>query len=46
MICELAGRTDIPVFAGASRPLVRKLVTAEYVHGKTGLNGPSCPIRL
>ncbi len=43
MICELAGRTDIPVFAGAARPLVRKLVTAEYVHGKTGLNGPVLP---
>ena len=43
MICELAGRTDIPVFAGAARPLVRTLVTAEYVHGKTGLNGPVLP---
>lgn len=40
MICELAGRMDIPVYAGAERPLVRKLVTAEYVHGNTGLNGP------
>ena len=43
MICELAGRTDIPVFAGAARPLVRTLVTAEHVHGKTGLNGPVLP---
>jgi purine nucleosidase len=43
MVCELAGRIDIPVFAGAERPLVRKLVTAEYVHGKTGLNGPVLP---
>ena len=42
-ICELADRPDIPVFAGAIRPLVRKLVTAEYVHGKTGLNGPDLP---
>ncbi len=40
IICELAGRPDVPVYAGAERPLVRKLVTAEYVHGKTGLNGP------
>ncbi|MCI5077931.1 nucleoside hydrolase [Oricola sp.] len=39
-VCELAGRTDVRVFAGASRPLVRDLVTAEYVHGKTGLDGP------
>lgn len=40
IVCELAGRPDMPVFAGASRPMVRPLVTAEYVHGKTGLNGP------
>ncbi|MGE4612333.1 MAG: nucleoside hydrolase [Paracoccaceae bacterium] len=43
IICELADRRDIPVYAGAIRPLVRKLVTAEYVHGKTGLNGPDLP---
>ena len=42
-VCELAGRTDIPVFAGADRPLRRALVTAEYVHGVTGLNGPPLP---
>ena len=42
-ICELAGRPDIKVFAGAIRPLVRHLVTAEEVHGKTGLNGPDLP---
>jgi purine nucleosidase len=42
-ICELAGRPDIKVFAGAIRPLVRSLVTAEEVHGKTGLNGPELP---
>ena len=42
-ICELAGRPDVKVFAGASRPLVRPLVTAEHVHGKTGLDGPDLP---
>lgn len=42
-ICELAGRPDIPVYAGAVRPLVRALVTAEHVHGETGLNGPVLP---
>ena len=42
-ICELAGRPDQKVFAGASRPLMRKLVTAEHVHGKTGLDGPDLP---
>ncbi|PZO65589.1 MAG: nucleoside hydrolase [Paracoccus denitrificans] len=43
VICELAGRTDIPVFAGADRPLTRALVTAEHVHGKTGLDGVDLP---
>ncbi|TRD19780.1 nucleoside hydrolase [Palleronia caenipelagi] len=43
MICELAGRPDIPVFAGADHPLVHTLVTAEHVHGKTGLDGPDLP---
>ena len=31
-ICDLAGRTDMQVFAGLDRPLVRPLVTAEHVH--------------
>ena len=43
VVCELAGRTDIRVFAGCDRPLRRKLVTAEYVHGKTGLDGIALP---
>ncbi|WP_299748843.1 nucleoside hydrolase [uncultured Tateyamaria sp.] len=43
IICELAGKTDVPVFAGCDRPLGRDLVTAEHVHGKTGLDGPSLP---
>lgn len=43
MICELAGRPDLPVHAGCDRPLVRRLVTAEHVHGKTGLDGVSLP---
>ena len=42
-ICELAGRPDIKIFAGAIRPLMRELVTAEEVHGQTGLNGPQLP---
>jgi purine nucleosidase len=42
-ILELAGRSDIPVHAGAERPLRRKLVTAEHVHGSTGLDGPDLP---
>jgi purine nucleosidase len=42
-ICELAGKSDIKVFAGAIRPMVRPLVTAEHVHGRTGLDGPDLP---
>ncbi|MFV0243784.1 MAG: nucleoside hydrolase [Qingshengfaniella sp.] len=42
-VCELARRRDIPVFAGADAPLVRDLVTAERVHGKTGLDGHDLP---
>ncbi len=43
IICELAGRADLPVFAGCDQPLRRNLVTAEHVHGRTGLDGPSLP---
>ncbi|KRS14398.1 nucleoside hydrolase [Roseovarius atlanticus] len=43
MVCELAGRRDIKVYAGCDRPLDRDLVTAEHVHGKTGLDGPDLP---
>lgn len=42
-ICELAGRPEIKVYAGAIRPLLRPLVTAEHVHGRTGLDGPVLP---
>lgn len=42
-VCELAGRRDIKVAAGAARPLMRPLVTAEHVHGKTGLDGIDLP---
>jgi purine nucleosidase len=43
IICELAGRPGMKVFAGCDAPLRRKLVTAEHVHGKTGLDGPQLP---
>lgn len=43
IICELAGRRDMKVFAGEAAPLSRPLVTAEHVHGKTGLDGPQLP---
>ncbi len=40
LVCELAGRRDMKIFAGCERPMVRDLVTAEMVHGETGLDGP------
>ena len=40
VVCELAGRTDMPVYAGCEAPLWRPLITAEHVHGGTGLDGP------
>ena len=43
IVCELAGKVDVPVHAGCDRPLGRELVTAEHVHGKTGLDGPDLP---
>ncbi len=40
IVCEAAGRTDVPVYAGSAAPLARPLITAEHVHGQTGLDGP------
>lgn len=42
-LLELAGRRDVPVYAGAEAPLTRSLVTAEHVHGMTGLDGHEFP---
>ncbi|WP_416882353.1 nucleoside hydrolase [Marivita sp.] len=43
IVCELAGKPETLVFAGCDAPIARKLVTAEHVHGKTGLDGPTLP---
>jgi purine nucleosidase len=40
---EVAGRPDVPVYAGAGRPLVRDLVTAHYVHGDDGMGDSGLP---
>jgi len=40
IITEMAGREDIDVYAGCDAPLSRPLITAENVHGATGLDGP------
>ena len=42
-VLELAGRAQIPVAAGAGRPLVREPRVAAEVHGETGLDGPDLP---
>ena len=42
-LLELVGRTEIPVYRGCERPLVRPLMTAEYVHGPTGVDGAVLP---
>ena len=42
-ILELAERQDVKAFAGAEAPLARPLLTAEYVHGKTGFDGYDMP---
>ena len=34
-VCELAGRLDVPVYAGCARPILRPLATAERVHRET-----------
>ncbi|HSF13983.1 MAG TPA: nucleoside hydrolase [Vicinamibacteria bacterium] len=50
LMCELARRTDVAVYAGCPRPMLRPLVTAESVHGREGIDGadihePSLPLR-
>jgi inosine-uridine nucleoside N-ribohydrolase len=42
-VLELAGRTDIPVYAGADAPFVRERDVAAHVHGESGLDGPDLP---
>ena len=39
LMCDIAGCREVPVFAGCDRPMVRELLTAEKVHGKTGIDG-------
>jgi purine nucleosidase len=39
IVRDWANRTEVPVYAGCPRPLVRDLITASHVHGETGLEG-------
>ena len=39
MMCDIAGRTDMRVYAGCDKPLELEAITAEYIHGNTGIDG-------
>lgn len=39
IMCDIAARQDVPVFAGCAEPLVRAAISAEYIHGETGIDG-------
>ena len=50
IICNIAHRNDMKIYAGCSKPMIRELVTAEKVHGSTGIDGveifePQLPLR-
>ncbi len=42
-VLEFVDRGDVPVAAGAARPLLRDPFVAAYVHGESGLEGPDLP---
>ena len=42
-ICQLAQREDVPIFAGCPRAMLQPPITAEHVHGTTGLDGVVLP---
>ena len=45
-VCSLIGKTNIPIFSGADKPLNYDLVTAAHVHGKSGLDTDGEPIEI
>ena len=45
-ICSLIGKTNIPIYGGSNKPIVFDLVTADHVHGKSGLDIESSPIQI
>jgi purine nucleosidase len=45
-VCTLIGRTDINIYSGSDKPLKYELVTAEHVHGKSGLDIESSSIEI
>jgi purine nucleosidase len=50
MMCDIAQRHDMRVFAGCDRPMTLEPITAEYIHGDTGIDGvevfePATPLQ-
>ena len=45
-ICSLIGQSNIPIYSGAEKPLIYDLVTAEHVHGKSGLDNDGENIKV
>jgi purine nucleosidase len=39
MMCDIARRRDMAVYAGCDRPMQIDPITAEYIHGNTGIDG-------
>ena len=39
MMCDIAGMTDLPVYSGCAQPMLREPITAEHIHGGTGIDG-------
>jgi purine nucleosidase len=42
-ICAMVDRSDVPVIAGCDKPLVKRAVLADHVHGETGVQGLVLP---
>ena len=45
-LCEVAGRPEVPVFAGSARPLLHAAPDAAYVHGNDGFGDVGYPAAL
>jgi purine nucleosidase len=42
-VATIAGITNVPIAAGADRPLERAVEVAESIHGESGMDGPALP---
>lgn len=50
MMCDVAKKEDLRVYSGCDRPMQRESITAEYIHGATGIDGldifePATPLQ-